>query len=181
MNRPGDLGKTVLVDGACNKNSPRVEAYGSIDELNSLLGMAAAKAVTDGQMDLAEKFTLVQKDLFVLGAQLATRSASHQTPGKGNAVTVEMVMGLQNQIAAWESKLPAVDKFILPGGTPLAGLIHFARATCRRAERRILDLNDSEPVGPLALTYINRLSDWLYLAARVANSQAGRKETLWVP
>jgi cob(I)alamin adenosyltransferase len=181
QNRPGDQGKTVLFDGSCNKNSVRVEAYGAVDELNSLLGMAGAKAEAEGQKELADSIALVQNDLFVLGAQLATKSETHQTPGKGNQVTTAMVKRLEAQILEWSQILPPVTKFILPGGTQLAGIIHFARATSRRTERRIFDLNDTEPIGAPALAYINRLSDWLYMAARIANHNSGKGEIFWNP
>ncbi len=179
--RPGDEGKTVLYDGACNKNSPRVEAYGTVDELNSFIGLARARAELDGLPELATSLALVQEDLFVLGAELATRSQGNQSPGKGNEVSSQQVKRLEKEIAAWAGELAPVNKFVLPGGTALAALLHVCRATCRRAERRILDLHEREPVGKPAYAYVNRLSDWLYQASRVANQRAGKPESLWTP
>lgn len=171
--RPGDEGKTALLGGTCNKSSPRVEAYGTVDELNSLIGLARTHCAGDEQME--KMLARVQEDLFVVGAELAT------VPGSAGKIAVsgELVKRLESEIGMWNAQLPPVDKFVLPGGSKLAAVLHVCRATCRRAERRIMDLHEREPVSHPVRAYVNRLSDWLYLAARMANVRSGTEEIPW--
>lgn len=182
FNRPGDQGKTSIIGGECNKNSLRVEAYGCVDELNSIIGLSLARAKADS-LDFPE-LKSVQQDLFVLGAELArvdSGSASEASTGKRPSITQTQIKRLEKEIAGWEAHLPQVHHFILPGGTPLSALLQFCRAACRRAERRILDLHDQEPVSAEDRAYVNRLSDWLYVLSRVACKQAGAAEEQWIP
>jgi len=168
----GDNGMTDLMGGRVRKNHPRVEAYGTIDELNSVLGMVRT-VLADKR--LARMVERVQRDLFVIGAELAT-SPKLQPPMKLSRARLK---ALERQIDAFQREAPTPRLFVLPGGSPVAALVHFARTVCRRAERRIVALSEQETVRPLVLQYLNRLSDWLFALALVINKRAQVEETLW--
>jgi cob(I)alamin adenosyltransferase len=184
--RTGDDGTTGLGDGQRRpKFDARVSAYGEVDELNCVLGLARL-ATAAGDPDLAaieSTLARVQNDLFDLGADLCVPPAA----GKDGAreplrVTAAQVAYIERQIDALNAHLSPLRSFVLPGGSPSAAALHQARAVCRRAERAIVELAGrvGETVGAPALAYINRLSDYLFVAARFAN-QRGETDVLWVP
>lgn len=180
--RTGDAGETGLFGGArVAKTHPRVEAYGEVDELNSAIGLALALGGPDAPGDLAAALRHIQDRLFDLGADLATppgTAAGDWLTRVPPAWTTE----LEAQIDALTATLPPLTAFILPGGTPLAGALHLARTVCRRAERRVLSAAAAgEVVGPPVITYLNRLSDYLFVAARYANARAGVADVAWRP
>jgi cob(I)alamin adenosyltransferase len=175
--KTGDDGTTGLFGGArVPKSSPRVDAYGTVDELNAAIGVARA-AKLDAAIDgvLAH----VQVDLFTLGAELAT------VPGKEDKLKMRLLDAddaarLERAIDQAEAKLPPLTNFVLPGGSPGAAGLHFARTVCRRAERLVLGLSDS-PARREIVIYLNRLSDLLFVLARRANAEAGVADVLWAP
>ena len=168
--RTGDDGTTGLGDGSRTlKDEPRVEAYGTVDELNSAIGVVLAvpglpKAVRDC-------LTEVQHDLFDLGGELCI-------PGH-RAITDEFVTRLENALDGFNEPLPPLREFILPGGGAAAAACHLARTICRRAERRVCTLTRSEPVAPEVSKYLNRLSDLLFVLARVLARHERGSEVLW--
>ena len=170
--RGGDRGETSLGDGSrVSKLDPLVQAYGAIDELNSLLGWTRAAAGEDGPARLAR----VQNELFDLGADLSVPYA----PDHGKLrVTQAYVDRLEADCDEANAPLPELRSFVLPGGSEAASRLHVARAACRRAEREVLEAARARPVNPLAAVYLNRLSDLLFILARAAN--AG-DEPLWKP
>jgi cob(I)alamin adenosyltransferase len=178
--RTGDDGTTGLVDGSrIGKNALRIAAIGDVDELNSLIGMAIVEMADDAAEQKA-MLTRIQNDLFDLGADLAT-------PGDDFApseMTLRMVASqseaLEAAIDALNDQLEPLTSFILPGGSRAAAAVHIARATARRAERAIVAMADADAVNPQALTYINRLSDYLFVLARYINKAQGG-DPLWVP
>ena len=170
--RGGDRGETSLGDGSrASKLDPRIGAYGSVDELNSLLGAALAGQLPDAIRAVLER---VQNELFDVGADLSI-------PWEGEddklRTTQEQVDALEADCDLFNADLPELKSFVLPGGDEGAARIHVARAVCRRAERDAL----AAPVNPLAVVYLNRLSDLLFILARAANAAAGRDEPLWKP
>ena len=183
--RAGDDGATRLGDGARRlKHDARVEAYGEVDEANCAIGVARqAIRVADDPTLAAIEATLAraQNDLFDLGADLCAPRAP-RGEDKRLRVAPSQVERLERDIDALNAELAPLSSFVLPGGTPGAAALHLARAVCRRAERRIVALaaTKGETVGASALAYINRLSDYLFVAARVANDR-GRGDVLWVP
>jgi len=173
--RTGDDGTTGLLgSGRVAKNSPRVEAYGSVDELNANLG--AARALDTGRW-LDPELGVIQSRLFHLGGELAALDPERikSLP----RITDNDVTGLEQTIDRLESELPALTSFILPGGSPLAAELHRARTVCRRAERRVMALHQHEPIEPRLLIYLNRLADLLFVMARWCNRRAGVAETTW--
>jgi len=173
--RTGDDGTTGLIGpGRVQKNAPRVEAYGEVDELNASLGAARA---LDGQGWLTEPLSIIQARLFNLGAELATPEAA--SLAKLARVTDDDVAALEARIDALDRELDPLQRFILPGGTPLAAELHRARTVCRRAERRVVALAAREPVEPRVVRYLNRLADLLFVMARWCNHRAGVAETEW--
>ena len=174
--RAGDQGETGLVDGTrVPKNDPRVAAYGEVDELNAFLGLVRARK-PDADIDaLLEQ---IQRDLFALGARLADpRGTTTSGPGKAELGAAD-VTRLEKAIDRLETELPPLRRFILPGGSETGAVLHLARTVCRRAERRTVSLGDA-PAGPLAIVYLNRLSDLLFVMARAVNRRAGAAETEW--
>jgi len=174
--RTGDAGETALFDGTrVKKSDRRVAAYGDVDELNAWLGLVRAAGVDD---DLSDMIVQVQRDLFALGARLA--DPSHRIAGRVTkaAIQPEDVARLESWIDALESGLPPLRHFILPGGSPGGAALHVARTTCRRAERRIVSL-DPRPAEPELLTYVNRLSDLLFVMARTVNHRTAAPELEW--
>ncbi|MFQ5757195.1 MAG: cob(I)yrinic acid a,c-diamide adenosyltransferase [Acidiferrobacterales bacterium] len=167
--RTGDDGTTGLGDGTrTEKDSRRVEAYGTVDELNSVLGLLLTHALPG---NIRSCLTDVQHTLFDLGAELCI-------PGH-NAVAPERVSGLETTLDELNAGLKPLKEFILPGGTPAAAMCHLARTVCRRAERRVVSLARSESVSATAIQYLNRLSDLLFVMARSLNAQAGQRDVLW--
>jgi cob(I)alamin adenosyltransferase len=177
--RTGDRGETALGDGTrVAKHAARVEAYGTVDETNAAIGLARLHAA--GEMDAA--LARIQNDLFDLGADLcrpprAGEEAARQPPLRVTAAQVER---LEREIDAMNANLQPLRSFVLPGGSALAAHLHHARTVCRRAERLAVALAGAEPVGEAVIRYLNRLSDWLFVAARVANGN-GADDVLWVP
>lgn len=169
--RTGDDGTTGLGDGTrVPKDHPRVEAYGTVDELNSALGVALA---ADLPADVRAALAPVQHELFDLGGELCI-------PGR-QAIQEEQVAAVETALDGFNAELPPLKEFVLPGGTHAAALLHLARTICRRAERRTVALARTESVNPLAIKYLNRLSDLLFVAARYANVSAQAPEILWRP
>lgn len=177
--RSGDDGTTGLGDGSrVPKTHLRIIAMGSVDELNATLGVALA-AVRDDASMIVESLRQVQNDLFDVGAELCFPPAeNNDAPSSG--IPKSYVERLDGLIDEATGQIPPLESFILPGGTSLAAALHLSRTVCRRAERDVLALSASEPVsGPLR-TYLNRLSDLLFVYARLAND-AGRRDVLWQP
>lgn len=167
--RTGDAGETGLGDGArVAKDNPRIAALGDVDELNSALGMVLAEDVPE---DLRLVFSEVQHDLFDLGGELSI-------PGH-RLMKAEQVQRLEKQLESWNADLPPLKEFILPGGGPAAAACHLARAICRRAERRAWTLARAEAVAEEPLQYLNRLSDLLFVLARVLARHESGSEVLW--
>jgi cob(I)alamin adenosyltransferase len=177
--RTGDKGDTALGNGdRVAKHSDRVSAYGTSDELNAFVGVARLAA--EGDMDTA--LARIQNDLFDLGADLCRpdmeKDAEAEYPPLRMATA--QVERLESEIDAMNANLAALRSFILPGGSPLAAHLHVCRTVARRAERLATELAVSEAVNPAAVKYLNRLSDWFFVAARVANEN-GANDVLWVP
>lgn len=177
--RTGDKGETALGDGTrVAKHSLRVSAYGTVDETNATVGLARLHATGDIGAALAR----IQNDLFDLGADLC-RPEMEKDGAAGYPVlrmVDAQVVRLESEIDAMNAKLSPLRSFILPGGTALAAHLHLARTVSRRAERMAVELADAESVNPAAVRYLNRLSDWFFVAARIANDY-GRADVLWVP
>jgi cob(I)alamin adenosyltransferase len=178
--RGGDTGETSLFGGErVRKNAPRVAAYGEVDELNSALGVARAEL---GDADLCAKLETIQSSLFDLGGELATPAiADRAARGKaGPRVAERDVLELETWIDQLETELEPLRNFILPGGARAAALLHLGRTVCRRAERAVISLGEREPIEPLLVRYLNRLSDFLFVLARVVNRRAGVAEPQWI-
>ena len=178
----GDTGQTALFGGErVGKDVPRVEAYGTLDELNACLGVARA-AVEDLASELGPLLERLQSELFDLGAELATPPARRADPLTARLQVVEagQVEALEAIIDGYEALLPPLRAFVLPGGTAAAAALHLARTVARRAERRIVSLDGLEPVNPELLRYVNRLSDLLFVLARTANRLSGVDDVPWI-
>ena len=174
--KTGDAGETGLFDGTrVAKSDPRVEAYGAVDELEAWLGLVRAQAV---DADLETMLARIQHDLFALGALLA--DPQHRIAPRVQKATLgsDDVTRLEQWIDTLDGALPPLRHFVLAGGSPSASLLQLARAVCRRAERRIVGLG-AEAVAPVLLTYVNRLSDLLFVMARTANARANIAEHAW--
>ena len=175
--RTGDDGTTGLVDGSrCPKHAARMEAIGAVDEANSALGFAAC--ALDG--DAGSAVARIQNDMFDLGADLATPGSDFAPSDMVLRMVSGQVEWLERAIDAANEGLTPLTSFILPGGSEAAARIHVARASVRRAERKIVALAAAEAVNPSALAYINRLSDYLFVLARVQNDQ-GCADVTWIP
>ncbi len=174
--KTGDTGETSLFDKTrVRKSDPRVDAYGEVDEVNACLGVARAAGVDE---DVAGVIEELQKDLFALGARLADPSSKIASRVSKAGVTEAHVERLEQTIDRLESALPPLRRFILPGGSPAGAALHQARTVCRRAERRVVALGSGE-VDPAVVVYLNRLSDLLFVMARVVNHRSGVPETEW--
>ncbi len=174
----GDSGETDLFgSGRVTKDAMRVEAYGAVDELNACLGQAIATGV---QPELVDGLTRIQSALFDVGSFLATPRADLREKNGLPEVGANDVAELEATIDRSEEELPPLTAFVLPGGSPAAAAFHLCRTVCRRAERRVVALDRSEPLGGHALEYLNRLSDLFFTLARLENHRAGVKETEWV-
>ncbi|WP_417810025.1 cob(I)yrinic acid a,c-diamide adenosyltransferase [Thioclava sp.] len=177
--RTGDAGETALSNGArVAKHSPRVAAYGNVDELNATVGLARLHADSDVQAALS----LIQNDLFDLGADLARPDMERDDEAGYPVLRMieSQVTRLETEIDAMNAKLEPLRSFILPGGTALAAHLHLCRTVARRAERGAVELATTESVNEWAVKYLNRLSDWFFVAARIANND-GQDDVLWVP
>ena len=173
--RTGDAGETSLVGGRrVRKDDARVDAYGDVDELNAWIGFACASGLAE---DLAAELAHIQRDLFALGAQLADPAGKLPAKVAKAVVADEDVARLEDAIDRFEAEVPPLRRFILAGGSTAGAVLHVARTVCRRAERRIVSLDP--PVDAVLLRYVNRLSDLLFVLARVANHRAGVPETEW--
>lgn len=181
--KSGDGGETGLFGGGrVRKCDARVEAYGAVDEACAAIGLARAALAEGGRADpeLAGELGRIQDELFCVGAELATPHGV-----KARSVVPALEPGwaerLERAMDRWDAELPVLHQFVLPGGTRAAAALHLARAVCRRAERQVVSLAAGVEVDPLALVYLNRLSDLLFVAARLANHRAGQAETHWDP
>jgi len=174
--RTGDDGTTALGSGGrLAKDALRIDCYGTVDELNSALGLARALGLPAPLEPLAAR---LQNDLFHLGSDLCVpeaEKAEHPVP----RIEVRHVAQLEAWIDEWNDRLPPLDNFVLPGGAPAAAALHLARTVCRRAERLLVRLAREERVGEQALPYLNRLSDLLFVLARAVNSWLDRPDVLW--
>jgi cob(I)alamin adenosyltransferase len=174
--RAGDKGETSLGDGSrVPKLDCRIGAFGTVDELNAALGVTLAEPGLAER--LREPLERIQNDLFDVGADLSVPY------GIGDRLRVEQahVDRLEQLCDEFNAELPMLKSFVLPGGSPAAARLHIARTTCRRAERDALTADGEVGINPLVLAYLNRLSDFLFIAARWANTDAGRDEPLWTP
>jgi len=175
--RSGDAGTTALFGGGrVAKDSLRVEAYGCVDELNSVLGVAACSVE---QPDLREIIASIQNELFNVGSELASETGKASEAGHMFTDEEAKVAHLETLIDEYDAKVEPLRTFILPGGSPGAAMLHFCRTVCRRAERAVVRLAHDEPVNPAVVTYLNRLSDLLFVLARYANKADGAAETPW--
>ncbi|WP_319826014.1 cob(I)yrinic acid a,c-diamide adenosyltransferase [Thalassovita sp.] len=177
--RTGDKGDTALGDGSrVGKNSARVNAYGTVDETNATLGLARLHATGDMETALAR----IQNDLFDLGADLCRPDMDKDDQAEYPPLRMAQaqVDRLEQEIDAMNKALSPLRSFILPGGSALAAHLHLCRTVSRRAERLAVELAQVERVNPAAVKYLNRLSDWMFVAARVANDN-GAADVLWVP
>jgi cob(I)alamin adenosyltransferase len=177
--RTGDSGQTSLGDGTrVAKHSARVSAYGTVDETNSTVGLARLHA--DGDMDKC--LAAIQNDLFDLGADFCRpemeKDAEAEYPPL--RVTEAQITRLESEIDEMNTALEPLRSFILPGGSALAAHLHLCRTVSRRAERLAVDLSVTESINPVAVRYLNRLSDWFFVASRIANND-GKDDVLWVP
>lgn len=177
--RTGDAGETALGTGErVAKHALRVSAYGTTDELNSFVGVARLES----EDDMDEALERIQNDLFDLGADLCRPDMEKDADAAYPPLRMiaSQVDRLEVEIDAMNSELDPLRSFILPGGTPLAAQLHVCRTVARRAERLAVELAAAEPVNPAAVKYLNRLSDWFFVAARVANN-GGLNDVLWIP
>jgi len=177
--RTGDSGQTALGDGnRVAKHSMRVTAYGTVDEVNATVGLARlhAEAATDGAL------ARIQNDLFDLGADLCRPDMEKDKEADYTPLRISdnQVARLESEIDVMNAVLEPLRSFILPGGTALAASLHLCRTVARRAERLAVELAEAETVNPAAVKYLNRLSDWFFVAARMANDE-GRTDVLWQP
>ncbi len=177
--RTGDSGDTALGDGSrVAKNDPRVAAYGTVDETNATVGLARLHA--SGEID--ERLAAIQNDLFDLGADLCRPETDRETEAGHPPLRMSdsQVERLESEIDGMNERLEPLRSFILPGGNALAAHLHLCRTVARRAERLTVDLAAGRQVNPAAVRYLNRLSDWFFVAARLANN-GGADDVLWVP
>ena len=177
--KTGDAGETALGNGArVAKHSLRVSAYGTVDETNATIGLA--RLHSQGDMDAA--LARISNDLFDLGADLCTpdRNKDDEAPYPRLRIIDDQVERLEAEIDVMNTALTPLRSFILPGGTALAAHLHLCRTTCRRAERLTVELASVEDVNEAAVKYLNRLSDWFFVAGRIANND-GKDDVLWVP
>ena len=174
--KTGDQGETGLYGGGrVRKDVPRIEAYGTVDELNAVLGMVRAEQPPP---EIDRLLARIQNELFDVGAELATPDPAAKNVARMGAAGAE---ALERAIDSFEAELPPLRQFILPGGVKVAAALHLARTVCRRAERRIVTLAALEPgsVSGEMIVYLNRLSDLLFVLARAANAAAGQADVAW--
>lgn len=171
--KTGDDGTTGLQGGSrISKSNPRIIAYGAVDEINSSLGIVISNTLDN---DISELLTKIQNDLFVAGSDLSNLDIVTSK----NRITSKMVEYLENKIDQFEKELTPITKFILPGGHPIASQVHFARTVTRRAETMVIALSEKENVNAECKKYLNRLSDLLFVLARVINKRNGITDVFW--
>jgi len=176
--KSGDEGKTSLGSGhRVPKTDPRIVAYGGVDELNSVIGVVIAAGVPH---PLSARLTHVQNDLFDLGADLCVPESTGPVPAEPLRVVATQVATLERWIDEATAELTPLKSFVLPGGTLASAHLHQARTVCRRVEIGVLRLAESEPINPQTVIYLNRLSDLLFVWARLCND-AGKSDVLWTP
>lgn len=179
--KTGDVGTTGLFGGdRVKKVHARIEAYGTVDELNAVVGLVRSSYPAEGALFRAvdEILARIQSDLFTLGADLATPSGARPSVPR---VSAEMTGKLENDIDLCSEDLPELSAFILPGGSQTGARLHFARTVCRRAERRAVHASQAEEINPEVIRYLNRLSDHLFVLARIANQMKGIDTPEWHP
>lgn len=175
--KTGDSGKTSLFGGArVPKYDLKIEAYGTVDELNSYIGLIRDQDIRPEHVTFLLE---VQDRLFTLGSHLATQAGKKniQLPG----IFEEDIKSIEDEIDRMDALLPPMRNFILPGGHTVISFTHIARCVCRRAERLVVHLSENEDVNPLILQYLNRLSDYLFTLSRILATETGAKEIPWVP
>jgi cob(I)alamin adenosyltransferase len=177
--KTGDKGDTKLFDGtAVRKNDMRVEAYGQVDELHAFIGAAAAFLQGNPEeRELAALLADIQRDLFSVGAQLA--DPNHHGKKQKSRLDAARIQVLEESIDRFETELPPLRQFILAGGAPAGAMLHVARTVCRRAERRVTALAETVELDSLNIEYLNRLSDFLFVLARLVNHRQGQQEIPW--
>lgn len=176
--RTGDKGETGLFSGQrVRKDSIRVEAYGAVDELNNYIGLLRAESLPD---DVDAVLMQIQTDLFTLGADLATPPGGRRAD-KAPRITAEHVQTLEKAIDEFDAEVPPLRSFILPAGPRPAALAHVTRGVARTAERRIVTLAGAEEIAPTTIEYVNRLSDLLFVIARLVGHRLGYEESPWLP
>ena len=174
--KTGDTGETSLFDNTrVSKADPRVDAYGEVDEVNACLGAALAAGMPE---DLSKELHAIQQDLFALGARLADPAERIAARVTKAMIDEAAVARLERCVDRLDAEIPALRRFILPGGSPAGALLHLARTVCRRAERRVIGLG-ANAVDPIVIVYLNRLSDLLFTMARAVNHRAGVAEIEW--
>jgi len=171
--RSGDKGKTSIIGARVDKDDLRVQAYGTLDEVNAFIGQAMTQLQDEKFQDIYRELEKIQHELFDCGGDLAVVYEKQKNPFK---TTEEMVQFLEERIDAYVSEAPPLERFILPGGTQAASSIHIARTIARRAERLIVSLQKETKIHEPVLKYINRLSDYLFAIARVINYRSGKKD-----
>jgi cob(I)alamin adenosyltransferase len=171
----GDKGQTALLGGVrVSKSHMRIHAYGTIDELNSYVGLVSDQEIN---RDRQEFLRAIQSVLFIIGSHLA--ASPNQDTSKLPGINLEQVNKLEQAIDSMEEDLPALKSFLLPGGHQSVSFCHITRCVCRRAERLVIELNDFEPVEPIIIAYLNRLSDYLYVLSRKMGQELGVEEIPW--
>jgi cob(I)alamin adenosyltransferase len=175
--RAGDKGQTGLYGPKrVAKDSPRVEAYGAVDELNSCIGVAISSS---GRKEVSEELRWVQGRLLVAGADLATELAAKGSQDRVARIVIQDTKKLEEMIDRFQEKLPRLTSFILPGGTALSANLHLARSVCRRAERAVVSLAKKENINQELVPFLNRLSTYLFNAARYSNAVEGVGDEVW--
>ncbi len=179
--KTGDTGQTSLISGRrVSKADSRIDSYGTVDELNSWIGLVRDQAVNASRRDLLKE---IQDRLFTVGATLATDpNPPEKTRSKAIPDIVETdIMLLEQAMDAMDAELPELRAFVLPGGHESVSYAHLARTVCRRAERLVIALNSESPVDPLVIQYLNRLSDYLFVLSRKMTQELGSEEVAWKP
>jgi cob(I)alamin adenosyltransferase len=174
--RTGDDGTTGLIGGKRTpKDDLQIDCYGTVDELNAVIGVVRSSS----DPWLSEILEPVQNELFIIGSHLALADGQDPAEWKLPNITRSMIARLEKQIDNAEAELPKLRNFILPGGSESASHLHVARTVCRRAERLIVTFSRERRLSPLTIEYLNRLSDWLFAHARLANHRAGIDDVIW--
>ncbi len=174
--KTGDKGSTSLFGGKrISKSNIRIETYGTVDELNAAIGVAICEVTSE---KIKKTLAKIQNDLFIVGGDLAT--PLNEEKMKILRTTDKMVTCLENEIDIFDVKLEKLKNFILPGGTKSAALLHFARTICRRTERKVVELSETEQINDEIVKYLNRLSDLLFIFARVENSNNNIPDIAWI-
>lgn len=175
--KTGDHGETSIIGGRVAKDDEQVEAYGTVDEANSILGVVVS-FLSETEQEIKDELEKIQHELFDCGGDLSMKEGSEQKyPYK---VQEEMVIALEERIDQYMKEAPELERFILPGGTPASAQLHVARTIVRRAERRVVSLASKQSINPFVRQYLNRLSDYLFALSRVVNFRAGCKDIEYV-